>query len=317
MYIHLHWHSHYSLLEWIGKVPSIISKAKELWYDTIWLADYDGMYGIMEFMTKCIKADIKPIVGIEVQYTYQLSVLNSAYQYIVLLAKNYTWYQNLMRLTTKASTIWLTTNNPSNKHKKMPTVDLAMLAEYSEWVIMILWWFKSYLNSLLQNNEEIDKISEQIKLFQDIFDKDIYLEISVQDYHKEPSIRAINDLIKQISDKNNIPMVVWTNYHYINKTDKESFEVALSIKDGRQMTDSDRRTVSWDYYISSPDEIKSILRMNWYEDRQIDILFANNQFVADNINLQLPKVERLFPKYQSPDNIETIYKEAADDMVSN
>ena len=62
MYIHLHGHSHYSLLEGIGKVPSILSKAKQLGYDTIGLTDYDGMYGVMEFISKAKKSEIKPIV---------------------------------------------------------------------------------------------------------------------------------------------------------------------------------------------------------------------------------------------------------------
>lgn len=315
MYIHLHGHSHYSLLEGIGKVPSIISKAKELWYDTIWLADYDGMYGIMEFITKSLKSDLKPIVGIEIQYVNQLTVLNSPNQYILLLAKDYTGYQNLMRLTTYASTVWLTTNNPSNKLKKMPTVDLATLAKYSQWVIMIIWWIKSYLSTLQQNNEDMDKITEQVKLFQDIFQKDLYLEILAQDYRKEPTAKYINELVSQISSNNNLPTVVSTNYHYINKDDKESFEVALAIKDGRQMSDRDRRSINWDYYITTPDEVRDVLKSNWYEDKQIDLLFENNNDLANKIDLQMPKVEWLFPTYKSPDSIKEMYDKVSDNLT--
>lgn len=316
MYIHLHWHSHYSLLEGIGQVPSIISKAKDLWYNAIWLTDYDGMYGIMEFITKSIKSDIKPIVGMEIQYTNQLTVLNNINQYIVLIAQNYTGYQNLMKLTTYASTVWLTTNNPSNKYKKMPTVDLATLSKYSEWVIIVIWWQKSYINSLLQHNEDEDKIIEQIKLFQEIFKDNIYLELIAQDYQKEPRARQINDLMYKISNEENLLTIVSTNYHYINKDDKESFEVAMSIKDGRQITDSERRKISGDYYIASEDEVRQVLLSNWYKDNQIDILFATNQLVADSIDLQMPKVEWLFPNYQSPFNIQELYNQVSDDMIT-
>lgn len=65
MFIHLHGHSHYSLLEAIGKVAKIIDKAKELGFLAIGITDYHGMYGIMEFYTKSKKADLKAICGIE------------------------------------------------------------------------------------------------------------------------------------------------------------------------------------------------------------------------------------------------------------
>lgn len=65
MFVHLHGHSHYSLLEAIGQVGPLIVRAKELGFGVIPVTDYHGMYGIMEFYTKAKKADIKPICGIE------------------------------------------------------------------------------------------------------------------------------------------------------------------------------------------------------------------------------------------------------------
>ena len=84
MYIHLHWHSHYSLLEAIGKVGKILDKAKELEYPAIAISDYNGMYGIMEFYTKAKKAGIKPICGIEITVTDVLGKKPDFSQYIVL-----------------------------------------------------------------------------------------------------------------------------------------------------------------------------------------------------------------------------------------
>ena len=315
MYIHLHGHSHYSLLEGIGKVPSILSKAKQLGYDTIGLTDYDGMYGVMEFISKAKKSEIKPIVWIEIQYVNQLCVLNDIDQYIVLIAKNYLGYQNLMKLTTYASTIGLTTNYPTNKNKKIPTIELHARSKYAEGVIMLIGGNKSYLNMLLKNSESKDKIYEQIKIFKDIFSQDLYLELIAQDNRKEPKVKDINQCVVEISDKYDIPMIVSTNYHYINKDDKESFEVAMAIKDSRQIGDHDRRRVWGDYFITSPEDVREVLISNGMSNKSIEILFERNQEVADKIDLQMPQVEWLFPNYNTPEKIKDIYSETEHDMI--
>lgn len=104
MYIHIHGHSHYSLLEAIGKVPKIIDKAKELGFPAIGITDYHGMYGLMEFYTKAKKADMKVICGIELTLATVLGKKPDGEQFLTLIAKNYDGYKALMKMTTLAST---------------------------------------------------------------------------------------------------------------------------------------------------------------------------------------------------------------------
>ncbi len=64
-FIHLHTHSHYSLLDGLAKIDDLILKAKELEMDSLALTDHGNLYGAVEFYKKAIKAGIKPILGME------------------------------------------------------------------------------------------------------------------------------------------------------------------------------------------------------------------------------------------------------------
>jgi len=62
-FVHLHVHSHYSLLDGLSKIPELVQKAKDQKAKALALTDHGVMYGIIEFYEACKKADIKPILG--------------------------------------------------------------------------------------------------------------------------------------------------------------------------------------------------------------------------------------------------------------
>ena len=64
-FVHLHTHSHYSLLDGLGKIDALINRAKELGMDSLALTDHGNLYGAIEFYKKAKKAGIKPILGVE------------------------------------------------------------------------------------------------------------------------------------------------------------------------------------------------------------------------------------------------------------
>src|SRR3989344_7674737 len=107
-FVHLHVHSHYSLLDGLSKVPDLVSKAKTQGAIALALTDHGVMYGAIEFYQECRKAGIKPIVGNEIYVTQgqitdrELKRGEKNFYYLTLLAKNYAGYVNLMRLTTEA-----------------------------------------------------------------------------------------------------------------------------------------------------------------------------------------------------------------------
>src|SRR5690606_47912 len=103
----LHTHSHYSLLDGLGKIDDLVAKAVEYQMPALALTDHGVMYGAIEFYKKCKKAGIKPILGVEVyvapnRHTDKRPKIDERPYHLILLAQNETGYQNLVKLTTIA-----------------------------------------------------------------------------------------------------------------------------------------------------------------------------------------------------------------------
>jgi DNA polymerase-3 subunit alpha len=309
MYIHLHWHSHYSLLEAIGKVPKIIDKAKELGFPAIGITDYHGMYGIMEFYTKATKYGIKPICGIELTISHILGKKPDQEQFIVLIAKNYTGYKNLMKLTTIANTKGMDI---------VPTLDGQTLEQYHEGLICVLGGPRSLLARWIDSikaAEPIETISKEIAQYQRLFGSDLYLEVIAQDYTLEPSLKALNNQIILLWQHFQLPIIVSSNFHYVAPSDRLAFETALAIKDQRLMTDPNRRKLLGEYHIMSEEQVHAILTKNWYSEEQIGIRFDTNQSVSDTIALELPKPIAKFPLYKTSQEFAELYEKTKDGLV--
>ena len=90
MYLPLWNKTNYTLLSSLLKVDSLIRYAVERRLSSMAICD-DNMFGVMEFIKKCEKNGIKPVVGLELH----LDEFD-----ILLYAKNYSGYQSLMRLST-------------------------------------------------------------------------------------------------------------------------------------------------------------------------------------------------------------------------
>jgi len=119
-FVHLHVHSHYSLLKALPKIPDLVAAAKNEGCKALALTDLGSMYGTIEFIKECRKADIKPIVG--------LDIAAEGDGRIILLVENSAGYKNLLALMTAANFA---------EHQVEPTVTLAMLAGHTEGLLAI------------------------------------------------------------------------------------------------------------------------------------------------------------------------------------
>ena len=108
-FVHLHVHSEYSLLDGLSKIDKLVGKTKELGMNAVALTDHGVMYGAIKFYNACRQAGIKPIIGCEMYLTPKSRFEKSGgtqegkeLYHLLVLAKNYEGYQNLMQLVSRA-----------------------------------------------------------------------------------------------------------------------------------------------------------------------------------------------------------------------
>ena len=101
-FVHLHTHSHYSLLDGLSKIDALVKLAKEFEMPSFAITDHGALYGAIEFYKKATKAGIKPIIGCEV-YITDTSRFNKTpgidtdkRWHLILLAENNEGYKNLL-----------------------------------------------------------------------------------------------------------------------------------------------------------------------------------------------------------------------------
>lgn len=309
MFIHLHWHSHYSLLEWLGSIGKIVDKAKSLEMEAIALTDYNAMYWAVEFYKAAKKAWIKWIVWLEigmVQNIQKKDLKEISYN-IVLLAQTLDGYQNLMEIVSDANIKWFL-----NK----PTIDISILKDHSKGLIAFMWWEKSLIGQMIMAKDDEKKIIEMIETYKDLFWKDnFFLEITAQDYKKDPKFKLLNDTLISLAEKSSTTMIINNNFHYINKDDKEAYEVLLCIKEWKYIHDSTRPRISQEQHIFTEAEIIDVMVKNWYEESFIQWLIQNNLTVSQSIDMKIPLWQILFPRYESPEYIKEIYEKCKDWLV--
>ena len=109
-FVHLHCHSHYSLLDGASRIPELVAKAKELGMNALALTDHGNLYGAIEFYRECAAAGINPIIGYEAYVApgrrsdREARRRGDAGYHLTLLARNRTGFRNLMKMASLVAT---------------------------------------------------------------------------------------------------------------------------------------------------------------------------------------------------------------------
>lgn len=249
-FVHLHVHSHYSLLDGLGQIPALVKRAKELGMEALALTDHGNMYGAVEFYQCCKKEELKPIIGIEIYLAPhgmgdRRPRIDDRPTHLTLLARNLEGYKNLIKITTASHL---------DGFYYKPRVDKAYLREHAEGIIALSGCMGSAISRALQHGEE-DKAEELCREFQDIFGEDDFF-LEVQAHPDMPLTQDLNAKIFALSDRIGIPCVATKDVHYINKDDREAQDVLLCIGSNKTVDDPTRMTMrDVDYSLSSAEEM--------------------------------------------------------------
>ncbi len=286
-FVHLHTHSHYSLLDGLAKIDDLIARVKELGMDAIALTDHGVLYGAVEFYKKARAAGVKPILGVETYVAPRdrfSKEPGERYYHLILLAENNTGWHNLLKLITKA--------HLEGFYYK-PRVDKEILREYHEGLIGLSGCLSGEINRALLNG----KFSEAKKIaleYQEIFGEgNFFLEIGLHPNIKE--VVQIHDDIIKLSKETGLPLVATQDIHYLKPEDAEYHDILLAVQTGNRMSDDDRLTLKADdFSMTSPENMAE-------KFKDISEAIENTAKIAERCNVELELGKIHLPNFPKPE----------------
>ena len=219
------------------------------------ITDHGNMFGAIEFYDKASKAGIKPIIGTEAyvaggsRHDKQPSThYPDGGFHLILLAKNNTGYQNLIKLSSAGYL-------EGFYHR--PRIDKELLKQHSEGLIASSACLKGEVNWRLMKGQAEQAVAAAREL-QDIFGEgNFYLEI--QNHGIEQELQIIPG-IEAISRETGIPMLATNDCHYLHQEDSKAHDALLCIQTGKLIEDQNRMRYSSDQmYFKSAAEMETVL----------------------------------------------------------
>ena len=265
-FVHLHTHTEYSELDGMTKIAEMVDKAIADGMPGIAITDHANMYGAKEFVdyvsakNKELGTSFKPIIGCELYVARrgmaQKSVRDDyAGYHLILLAKNYEGYCNLVKIVSKS---W------SEGFFVRPRTDLAFLERHSEGLICCSACIGSEVaqHIIHYNMAEAERAVERYK---QIFGDDFYLELH---RHKPTSEEAnqeifhleqrVNKALLDLASKHNLKVVCANDVHFLNEEDAEAHDAMLCANTSRKKSERDRLIFSQQEWLKSTAEMNEL-----------------------------------------------------------
>ncbi len=293
-FVHLHNHTHHSLLDGLTKINELAAKVKEFGMEAAAVTDHGTMSGVLDYYKAALNEGIKPILGIEAYIAARSrhdrdASKDKARYHLTILAMNAQGYQNLMMLSTKA--------NLEGMYYK-PRMDHELLETYNEGLIILSGCASSEVGESLRN-DDYAAAKDYAEWYKSIFGDRYYLEL--QD-HGHPESKThwdvqtkINEGLKKLSKELDIPMVVTCDGHYLEHADSDAHEILLCVGTGSFLSDEKRMSLKeFELHLTDPRDI--IAR---WGDEYPDVV-RNTRAIADRCSLELELGKILIPKYPTP-----------------
>ncbi len=307
MFVHLHCHTEYSLLDGAIKLKDLIAKTKEFNMPAVAITDHGFMYGATHFYAQAKAQEITPIIGCEVYVTHDHKDKSSEFarvrHHLILLAQNNIGYKNLMKVVSKGCL---------DGYYYKPRVDKNILREHNEGLIALSACISGEIprtllgkNKFLANNGNFDQAIEIANEYSSIYQDRFYLEI--QD-NTLPDQQKANTLLLELAEKTKLPLVATNDCHYLTADDVEAHDILLCIQTGKKVNDTDRMSFdAKDLYFKSPQEMQQAFA-------HVPQALENTLEIADRCShVEMDFKTNYFPVYDLPEGmtLETEFRKLA------
>ncbi len=292
-FVHLHLHTEYSLLDGACRIEQLMDHVAELGQSAVAITDHGVMYGCVDFYKAAKKRGIKPIIGCEV-YVAQRTRFDKVYRidsssyHLVLLCKDATGYQNLIKLVSEA--------NIDGFYNK-PRVDRELLERYHEGLIALSACLAGEIpQALLAGNTDAARATAL--WYKETFGEGNYY-IELQDHGIEEQQRIIPELIRLASDCG-IPLVATNDCHYVQKEDAAMQHALICIQTNHTIDDDDTLEFKTEeFYVKSTEEMAKLFS---YAPEAV----TNTALVAQKCNFDFSFGATKFPRFEAPDGMDNL-----------
>ena len=293
-FVHLHNHSDYSLLDGAQTVQTLVNTIDDLGMDSVALTEHGNMFSVIPYYKTAKKSGVKPIIGCEVyvavgsRFDKKTTVEGGwGNNHLVLLAQNYTGYQNLMKLVTYGYL---------EGFYYRPRVDIDLIKKHSDGLICLSGCLKGEIPEKMIKGDW-DGAKKAALRFSEIFDDRFYLE--VQNHGIPDEIQNIEN-IKKLSNELNLPMVCTNDAHYAKHEHWEAHDVHICLGTGKDRDDPKRlRYATPEFYFKTQDQMFDMFK-------NVPGAIENTRKIADSIDFEIPMGDYHLPNFPIPKDAENL-----------
>lgn len=281
MFVHLHNHSEYSILDGAIKIYEMAARAAKLNMPAIALTDHGVMYGAVDFYKACRKNKVKPIIGCEA-YVVPKGIKNQTSSeenfHLILLAENNAGYKNLLSIVSEAHT---------KGFYYKPRVDLDILQKYSEGIICATACIGGEVPQYLLRGD-MHNAKEALGRYNEIFKGRLYVE--VQDHKMKEEAMVLPHLV-QLAKDFSLPIIATQDAHYLAHEDFEAHDILLCVQTLSKQEDPVRfRFPNDEFYLKTPQQMQELF--HWLPEA-----CSNTLEVAERCNVEIELGKAHPPKF--------------------
>ncbi|MCQ2115004.1 MAG: DNA polymerase III subunit alpha [Bacteroidales bacterium] len=296
-FAHLHVHTQYSILDGLSNISKLFDRAEELGMPALAITDHGNMYGIKEFMKFAGKhPKVKPILGCELYVTthYDHHLKDSThrkYYHLILLAKNYDGYKNLMHIVSEG--------HIEGKYYDKPRVSHEIVEKYSRNLVCLSACIAGEVPRAVIAGD-MDGARKAIEWHKKVFGDDYYLEVQLhktevpgQDMEVYEHQRVANAGIFDLAEEMGVKVVATNDVHFVCKEDGPAHDLLICLNTGAKLGDPNRLRYTQQEYLKSEEEMLELF------PRHPEVV-ANTMEVVDKIESY--KIDRghVLPKFELP-----------------